>query len=363
MVADGRFSQGRLLICGPATSISHPTCPVAAATLALVVHTSRKFVRENLRVIREFLTYFLKDTAFKQQRLKAWQPILTPRTVLPTFFLIGLVFLPLGIGLLTVSNGVWQMASLIESHRQVHWIDKWIFILQVSQLSFDYTNCPTLASSSFSSPPDSAGSSITAWAYNNDTQTCNIQFTVPTTFKAPVFLYYRLTNFYQNHRRYVKSFSANQLLGSAESASSISSDCSPLDVNPANNLIYYPCGLIANSLFSGFINSNFDRIRCYWLALRRLLHLKYNDEPWGFKRFYMEFGLNLLADGFCEVCKNIVRSQNDQCANELGRADVSKCDVEFDLGCLWHSLWSIARSTFSSSQLIHESGCSLSGDV
>lgn len=46
------------------------------------------------------------DTAFKQQRLKAWQPILTPATVLPTFFLIGLIFVPLGGVLLWGSNQV-----------------------------------------------------------------------------------------------------------------------------------------------------------------------------------------------------------------------------------------------------------------
>ena len=36
------------------------------------------------------------DTAFKQQRLKAWQPIFTPKTVLPTFFIIGIIFAPIG---------------------------------------------------------------------------------------------------------------------------------------------------------------------------------------------------------------------------------------------------------------------------
>lgn len=36
------------------------------------------------------------DTAFKQQRLKAWQPILTPKAVLPTLFLIGIIFAPIG---------------------------------------------------------------------------------------------------------------------------------------------------------------------------------------------------------------------------------------------------------------------------
>lgn len=36
------------------------------------------------------------DTAFKQQRLKAWQPLLTPKTVLPTLFVAGIIFAPLG---------------------------------------------------------------------------------------------------------------------------------------------------------------------------------------------------------------------------------------------------------------------------
>jgi hypothetical protein len=45
------------------------------------------------------------DTAFKQQRLKAWQPILTPKTVLPTLFIIGIIFGPIG-GLLIWGSGM-----------------------------------------------------------------------------------------------------------------------------------------------------------------------------------------------------------------------------------------------------------------
>jgi hypothetical protein len=66
-------------------------------------------------------------------------------------------------------------------------------------------------------------------------------------FEAPVFLYYRLTSFYQNHRRYVKSVDALQLKGEA----TVADTCAPLDKNPNNKLPYYPCGLIANSLFNG----------------------------------------------------------------------------------------------------------------
>lgn len=47
----------------------------------------------------------MADTAFKQQRLKAWQPILTPKKVLPTLFLIGIIFAPIG-GLLLWGSGL-----------------------------------------------------------------------------------------------------------------------------------------------------------------------------------------------------------------------------------------------------------------
>lgn len=47
-----------------------------------------------------------ENTAFKQQRLPAWQPILTAGTVLPAFFIIGLIFIPIGIGLYVTSNNI-----------------------------------------------------------------------------------------------------------------------------------------------------------------------------------------------------------------------------------------------------------------
>ncbi|KAI8593533.1 CDC50/LEM3 family [Geranomyces variabilis] len=181
------------------------------------------------------------NTAFKQQRLRAWQPILTPKTVLPTFFLIGAIFIPIGIGLYVASE-------------------------KVQELSFDYTDCPT--------KPTGFASPITGWQYDAASKNCTIFFTVPSTFTPPVFMYYRLTNFYQNHRRYVKSFDANQLKGDLTAPAS--KNCDPLlsvaagtNVNvggqsvPAKGVAvgnsqigpwYYPCGLIANSMFSDEIS-------------------------------------------------------------------------------------------------------------
>lgn len=73
--------------------------------------------------------------------------------------------------------------------------------------------------------------------------------------KPPVFMYYRLTNFYQNHRRYVKSLDVDQLKGKAVDNKTLDGgSCDPLKLDPSGKA-YYPCGLIANSQFNDTINS------------------------------------------------------------------------------------------------------------
>ncbi|KHG12425.1 Putative ALA-interacting subunit 2 -like protein [Gossypium arboreum] len=76
---------------------------------------------------------------------------------------------------------------------------------------------------------------------------------VPKYMKAPIYIYYQLENYYQNHRRYVKSRSDKQLLH-GQNEHGISS-CQPVEVNNDRPII--PCGLIAWSLF----NDTFTFIR------------------------------------------------------------------------------------------------------
>ena len=64
-----------------------------------------------------------------------------------------------------------------------------------------------------------------------------------------------VTNYYQNHRRYVKSINTDQLMGKSVSYSTIDGgDCKPADTTDGK--IIYPCGLIANSLFNGGLFSS-----------------------------------------------------------------------------------------------------------
>lgn len=72
---------------------------------------------------------------------------------------------------------------------------------------------------------------------------------IPSRMDPPLFMYYKLTAYHQNHRRYVRSFDAGQLQGKAPSGKDLDSgDCHPLA--KLDDVTIYPCGLIANSLFN-----------------------------------------------------------------------------------------------------------------
>lgn len=141
-------------------------------------------------------------------------------------------------------------------------------------MTFDYTDCWNLQNSTsldnliFSTMPSysydlrssDSGKSITppTYAYFYDPtalpslqHSCFIRFDVVADLPAPVFQYYKLTNFFQNNRRYVQSLDTSQLQGHYVSPSTLSSsNCKPLAVTSDGKGIY-PCGLIANSLFNG----------------------------------------------------------------------------------------------------------------
>jgi hypothetical protein len=53
------------------------------------------------------------NTAFRQQRLLAYAPILTPKTVLPLFFAVGIIFGPIGGLLLYASSKVWPYNTTV----------------------------------------------------------------------------------------------------------------------------------------------------------------------------------------------------------------------------------------------------------
>jgi hypothetical protein len=131
--------------------------------------------------------------------------------VIGTFFLIGILFVPLGIVVLDASNSVVETSAIAYHHRGL-----------------------------------------------GPGKTIDIE--IPEDMNPPIYFYYQLKNFYQNHRRYVKSRSDEQLRGDSVSATEA---CEPLESSSSNvvdgkALPLYPCGLIANSFF----NDDFKASHC-----------------------------------------------------------------------------------------------------
>ncbi|KAJ5888871.1 hypothetical protein N7495_008912 [Penicillium taxi] len=171
------------------------------------------------------------------------RPILTPKSVLPLFFIVGIIFAPLG--------GVLIWASSL-----------------VQEISIDYSDCVISAptdseeyiadkvSTTFKAQSSQTPSWKKTWNATANTYVCHLYFEIPESMGPPVFMYYRLTNFYQNHRRYVQSMDMDQLKGIAVPSHTIhTGNCDPLTTDPVSKKPYYPCGLVANSRFNDSIQS------------------------------------------------------------------------------------------------------------
>lgn len=162
-------------------------------------------------------------SAFKQQTLKAWRPILTPKLVILLFSSVGIIFVPIGAIILGVSNQVVEVTS------------------------DDYATSCCIAN---------CGATET-WK-RIDRNPCDVTIHVHETMKPPVYVYYKLTKYYQNHRRYVRSRDDNQLKGVVRTAAKLSdsdsckyhvlANASADQTNPSN--VINPCGLVAYSVFN-----------------------------------------------------------------------------------------------------------------
>lgn len=144
---------------------------------------------------------------FKQQRLKAWQSILPPWAVIALYFIGGCVFLVLGVVLLLMSWGV-QEHTMYYGDTEYH------------------------------SKPDVNG-------------VVDLSFIVEKDMEPPIWVYYQLDKFHQNHRRYVKSRDDNQLQAPvpAKVSEQDLSACKPA-VTSNDGRALYPCGLVARSVFN-----------------------------------------------------------------------------------------------------------------
>ncbi|XP_008298234.1 cell cycle control protein 50C-like [Stegastes partitus] len=155
------------------------------------------------------------NSAFKQQRLPAWSPMLTANTVLPFFYFMTLICLLLGVWLL-------------------------LTVQSTQELKLDYTDAG-----------DCKVCYETRLNASNAAQACSCtkEFQLKKTFKGDVFFYYGLRNFHQNLRRYMDSRDDAQMVGRKKSLKTPSSYCQPFANDPDGRPIA-PCGAVANSIFN-----------------------------------------------------------------------------------------------------------------
>ncbi len=111
------------------------------------------------------------DTALKQQRMKAWNPILDPVWVIAALIIIGAAFVPTGFELLKISDRVVEMIKTYDSHD--------------AELITEGLDC--------------------AIDVPNENKACTIEFNVEKDMEPPILVYYEIDNFYQNHREYTTS--------------------------------------------------------------------------------------------------------------------------------------------------------------
>lgn len=198
-----------------------------------------------------------ENTKFKQQKLDAWQPILTPTWVIGTFFVVGIVFVPVGAYLWNLSNRLFESSVMYDS------FDRGLipaFVSQSCQISHTNEGFDKLRNGS------------------RTFSDCQLSFTFTQDIAEgqSVYLYYQLNNFYQNHRRYVKSLSEPQLMGQVTinpvtmvSNPTLETACDPVksfssNASGTNNRIFYPCGLIARSVFNDGISISGFNGSQYW---------------------------------------------------------------------------------------------------
>lgn len=141
---------------------------------------------------------------FTQQRLKAFHPVHQPKVVIWIYSICGVIFSLLGAGLVYVSHEVVEYAQ-------------------------DYTETHVDAKTGVGS----------------------FEIEIDRDMKPPIFVYYKLDGFHQNHRRYMKSRSDFQMKETDKPViepSALQSTCHPWVTTDGR--LNYPCGIIARSIFN-----------------------------------------------------------------------------------------------------------------
>lgn len=115
------------------------------------------------------------ESRYWQQKMHEWSPVMTPLRIIIVLLSIGAAFIPTGLYLMSAADAIFEKTIVYDS-------------------------------------PSSPDVPCTIKSANQGLQ-CPIAITLPQDVTGPIYVYYQLTNFYQNHRKYAQSFYVTQLQG------------------------------------------------------------------------------------------------------------------------------------------------------
>lgn len=160
-----------------------------------------------------------ENTPFKQQQLPAFQPIYTAKSSALVFLIAGILFYAFGFPIYVVTSNVIEVSKQYDNICEIN-------------------------------------------------KQCTLTIKIDEKIPEPVFLYYELKNFYQNHRLFVRSKSYSQLRNAKKIIPKELEFCAPALYNKDFSGYYneskakeldpddvaWPCGMIARSVFNDTYN-------------------------------------------------------------------------------------------------------------
>lgn len=154
------------------------------------------------------------SSAYWQQRLTSWDPVLTPFSIITLLIVLGLILVPSGVVMLNGSNTTFD-------------------------LQIQYGGEGTAQTLKDVLSPNNI---------YKDEASATVDFTLESDLDGPLYLYYQITNYHQNNIKYSSSVNWNQMQGQKMALKDLKV-CEPAD-KTSDDVPLNPCGLISSSFFT-----------------------------------------------------------------------------------------------------------------